>query len=623
MLLALLLTVLAVQAAFARARTEPVPDIRILIDVSGSMKQNDPKRLRGPALRLLVGLLPRNARSGVWTFGQWVNMQVKLGQVTERWKALAQRESYKIHSRGLRTNIEEAIKRATFDWKRPDPRYRRSLILLTDGMVDISSDQRLNQASRQRILTRLLPRLRHAKVSIHTIALSPNADHKLLKALSRSTGGWYEYARSAGMLHRIFLRMFEKSTNTQSVPLKGNRFVIDKSVTDMTLLVFTEKDSRPVVVHTPDGKRWRMKHRPARVKWFQEKGYTLITVPRPPPGKWFIEAPVSRDNRVMVVTNLRLHVSKLPNFMLRGEKLVLRSHLLKKGKPIRDKRFLGLARFLLDVQMDEDSRQSFPIHDDGKAPDAKAGDGIYTIAQPLNETGRYQLTIIARGPTFQRQKIHHVQVYGSPVVTNVSQDETGKPVSIDIHAKEGVMVPKYTLISIRIDTGEKPFVKATNGNRLKTQAPASLAGHTMTVIVHGKRFSGETIKWKRRIKLPGTPPAAAPAGKPHKPAKKAEKTVHEKPRTKAHAKPDEHAKSDKHAAKDGHAKNSKKTAHGKPHKEKKKKKKKRKKKRNWLKIILMIVLINGLLIGAAVGGWIWWKKRSARSAIDEMDKDDE
>ena len=65
---------------------EDKADVRILIDVSGSMKQNDPQNLRRPALRLLVGLLSSETRAGVWTFGQYVNMQIPLGQVDKAWK---------------------------------------------------------------------------------------------------------------------------------------------------------------------------------------------------------------------------------------------------------------------------------------------------------------------------------------------------------------------------------------------------------------------------------------------------------------------------------------------------------------------------------------------------------
>ena len=122
-------------------------DVRVLIDISGSMKNNDPGNLRRPALRLLVGLLPEDSRAGVWTFGQYVNMQVPLGKVDRAWKARAIGGASGIHSRGLFTNIGEVIKRSSADWSGTPMKYRRHMVLLTDGMVDISKDPALNSAS--------------------------------------------------------------------------------------------------------------------------------------------------------------------------------------------------------------------------------------------------------------------------------------------------------------------------------------------------------------------------------------------------------------------------------------------------------------------------------------------
>ena len=49
------------------AADEPVSDVRVVVDISGSMKKNDPNNLRAPAVRMLVGLMPEEARTGVWT----------------------------------------------------------------------------------------------------------------------------------------------------------------------------------------------------------------------------------------------------------------------------------------------------------------------------------------------------------------------------------------------------------------------------------------------------------------------------------------------------------------------------------------------------------------------------
>ncbi|MDH5660549.1 MAG: VWA domain-containing protein, partial [Gammaproteobacteria bacterium] len=132
--------------------TNPIPDIRVLVDISGSMKKTDPKNLRQPAIRLLAGLIPAGSRSGIWNFGKQVNMSVKVGSVNKAWRSLAREQSKKINSVGLYTNIESAMRKASFDWKNPDPRYKRNLILLTDGHVDVSFDDKKDKASKKRIL---------------------------------------------------------------------------------------------------------------------------------------------------------------------------------------------------------------------------------------------------------------------------------------------------------------------------------------------------------------------------------------------------------------------------------------------------------------------------------------
>ncbi|MDO7555449.1 MAG: hypothetical protein MUR16_04995, partial [Oceanospirillaceae bacterium] len=43
-------------------------DIRVLIDVSGSMKDTDPNKLRIPALQVLTQLLPAGSKAGIWQF---------------------------------------------------------------------------------------------------------------------------------------------------------------------------------------------------------------------------------------------------------------------------------------------------------------------------------------------------------------------------------------------------------------------------------------------------------------------------------------------------------------------------------------------------------------------------
>ena len=264
----------------------PTPEVRVLIDVSGSMKKTDPKNLRQPALRLLVGVLPKDSHAGVWNFAQSATMQVKPARVTESWRKQARIRAARIHSRGLYTNIEAALKASTADWKKPNYRTKRNLILLTDGVVDVSKDPRKNKSSRERILKQILPKLKKAGVKIHTIALSKNTDEELLRTLSMATDGGFAQVDSADELERVFLRLFEKTADVDTVPLQENKFKIDKSIRDFTLLIFrpySKKDATAVI--SPSKKRHTFKKRPKNIVWQQEKNYDLMTISNPEPNK--------------------------------------------------------------------------------------------------------------------------------------------------------------------------------------------------------------------------------------------------------------------------------------------------------------------------------------------------
>ena len=63
-------------------------DVRVLVDVSGSMKKADPKAVRGPATALLAALLPDQSQGGIWLFGYDVRELVPYGPVAARWDAL-------------------------------------------------------------------------------------------------------------------------------------------------------------------------------------------------------------------------------------------------------------------------------------------------------------------------------------------------------------------------------------------------------------------------------------------------------------------------------------------------------------------------------------------------------
>ena len=419
-----LLLVLGSVSTMPRASAaEPVNDVRILIDISGSMKHNDPQNLRAPALRLLTRLMPKGAQAGVWTYGKYVNMLVPLGEVNAAWQDQAERAAAKINSVGLFTNIEDAMQRATRDWREVDNNSQRSLIMLTDGFVDISKDPALNAAARDRIINKILPHLRDVKAKIYTIALSGEADHALLRQLASATDGWAEEADNADKLQRIFLHLFEKATQPDTLPLEGNHVQVDKSIEEITFLVFRDSKGKPTELVDPHEAHFGKDNAPKQVRWHSDTGYDLITITKPQSGDWRILGPEDPDNRVMVVTNLKLRATQLPNNLSVEDTPYYFVQLTQQGNVIRRKDFLDVVKVTLRQQQEGGQKWEWQLKDDGKGADLAAGDG--TFSQKLSESmkeGRHELSLTVDGTTFQREQRQVIDVYAQPAQATITAD---------------------------------------------------------------------------------------------------------------------------------------------------------------------------------------------------------
>ncbi len=396
-------------------------DIRILIDVSGSMVKTDPQNLRKPALRMLTGLIPRGSKAGVWTFGRYVNEEVRWGRVDDAWRRRADAGAARIHSRGLYTNIEGAIKRALKGWNKPDPGTRRTLVLLTDGKVDISKQAEKNAASRERVMLEQADRLEQLGIKVYAIALSRNADEVLLKRLALKTGGAFEVAQSADALQRVFLRMFERATAPDTVELQDNRFKIDASVKEMTLLIFRKGD-RPTRLFDPAGKAHSERTPGKGVRWRRDQGYDLITVSRPVAGQWRLEADTDPDNRVMVVTDLKLRVSELPAFLLPSSNIDLQVELYNKGKRISKNSFLKFVDFSLQHRLGDNSEE-LPLRRKKSRDIRDKGIYLARLEAPLEE-GAHELVVSADARTFSRSRRMRIEV-AWPLQVDI--EKTGRP----------------------------------------------------------------------------------------------------------------------------------------------------------------------------------------------------
>ncbi|KGM05756.1 hypothetical protein LP43_2505 [Methylophaga thiooxydans] len=436
------------------AADEPVSDVRVVVDISGSMKKNDPNNLRAPAVRMLVGLMPEEARTGVWTFAKMVNMLVPWKPVNDDWRQTAIEKSSQIHSLGLFTDIEQALKKATANQKHANPKFRRSMILLSDGFIDLQAGNTATQKSRQRILDELVPKLKKTQIAVHTIALSENADHELLKALSMATDGWYQRADNAEDLQRIFLHLFEKATQRDTVPLADNQFSIDDSVTEMTVLAFRQKDTAATTLTLPDGSRMTQSDRSDAIRWQHDSSYDLITIDNPATGQWQINAELDPDNRVMVVTDMQLETTDLPNNVLLGEKFDFEATLTEKGEVITRDGFLKLVDGTLEQDKQGEGKSLALLRQPDKSKYRA------TLGNTFSD-GRHDVIVTMKSATFERQRRQTINVIAAPINVEVEQlDQQTRSHRIEVQADDRLIKPDSLTITALLreeDGSEWPY----------------------------------------------------------------------------------------------------------------------------------------------------------------------
>jgi len=401
---------------------DPLPDVRVLIDVSGSMRDSDPRNLREPALELIVQLLPEGSRAGVWTFGRRVNMVVPHGKVDDAWRERATMAVSSISNHGLLTNIPDAIELSTFDIERLAHRYRTSIILLTDGKVEVSERSPDNARAARDLLQKIAPELRDWGVGVHTIALSDEADWEFLRALARTTGGLAERVRSAEELSAVFLQAFDIAAPTEQVPLLGGEFLIDDSVEEFTALVFPDPDTGPVGLIGPDGVTLTRENRGADAQWYHNERFELITVREPAPGEWRIVAPGS-ISRVNVISHLSLLLDRPPSTMPSGRTPEFGLRLVDGDEVLVDPDLLALVEVRAKVSRENGGQWEITA----SGAELGAG-GEFRIDLPmLAEPGRYEVVINLDGRSFQREVSFVTDVIDPPPAIDPAEAMPAEP----------------------------------------------------------------------------------------------------------------------------------------------------------------------------------------------------
>ncbi len=427
-----------------------IPDVRILIDVSGSMKKNDPNNLRVPSLELFTRLLPLGVTAGIWFFAEDAWVQIPPSTVTKQWKAKALQIANKTHYRGQFTDIETALSNACSNGTSGNSENRH-VILLTDGVVDVSKNASESAASRQRILSESISHCQRMGASIHTISLSNNADAALMKNLSMATGGWSETIESASGLQKVFVELFDQSVSPDKLPIDKDGVLIDPLAKEFSLVVFSDGMSPDVSLVSPSGEAYQHDTLDPSIDWYRGAGVELITVTDPGDGRWRIVGTRNPDNQLMVISDLKLRVEGMPSYLVEGESLSFSAYLTNKDQTITSARFHKIIKVTVG-QLDTSNQQLVQSPLAIEEPNS----GTYQKMIKGLKAGIYEMTVLADGLTFQRQKTMRLEVIDLPVVQKlIEYDERSGMLTVSLRSTKKIVNTQTLIIKSTLSINDE------------------------------------------------------------------------------------------------------------------------------------------------------------------------
>lgn len=384
-------------------------EIVLLIDTSGSMKQNDPKNLRIPAANLLINLLKNRAKLTIFTFSTTTELLLPTQDVSDEYMAQFHHKQNQINSLGQFTNILAALDAANHSWQDSKSRF---IVLLTDGKIDRGSAQQDNE-DKKIINTYLLPDLKKNNIKLYTIGLGTDIDEELLKSLASQTNGIYQFINSMSDAEKALYNAFTSTIPAQGIPLekasdKERKIPVDSSVTQLSVIIEKKEQTIPIVLYKPDGSIYDASKLP------HLNQFIFIDIHHPTVGVWKLKGDEQQIERAIILTNLELATNKLSGEYFNRELIPITATLkLAQGNQ-------GLSQLLTNTEIRLDLKNE-KEHFSTSIPLSKEmlfqKEVLLDMAPGLTKS-----TITAKNDSFMREEQSLFKIMPTPFQQNITND---------------------------------------------------------------------------------------------------------------------------------------------------------------------------------------------------------
>jgi len=379
-------------------------DAVLLVDASGSMLKTDAQMLRYDGAKLFLQFLGKDDRLAIVSFADKANVVSELKEFSKEPAGDVVKKIQGIKTEGQYSDILEGI-RAAEKILEASPRNDadRVIILLSDGKMEPNPSVALPSSRTIELVNQILPELKAKEIKVHSLAFSDQADKMLLSEISAATDGLNWFTANSDQVHKSFANLFLAVKRPQVVPMRSRSFALDDDVDEATFYITREEGSKLTLI-SPKNQEMTVDKFPEWITWFAGKNFDVITMKEPDVGEWQVQGGVSAEGFATVLTNLKL-VTDWPVIVRADDKNVVQARLYDGEKPVSLPEMSGVVQYAFQVMPTDRVAaavaQDF-LNDEGRDGDRVARDGIFSKYCTISEIGEYKLSIVARGPTFER-----------------------------------------------------------------------------------------------------------------------------------------------------------------------------------------------------------------------------
>ena len=386
----------------AEAKEKPPVDAVVIMDSSGSMKFTDPRQLRKPAAKLFITLLGSEDKLSVMSFSS-KGWPIRIGKSSQfltqlssaRIKDSAFKATDRISHKGIHTNIHAALARGIELVKQSKQKNRTPIIvLMSDGKMDVGNKKR-SQMLRQKTVDELIPLLKKYGIKVYSIAFTQQSDQQLLQQIAESTDGRYALAESDDVLHKAFAKIFEQSKEPNMLPLTENKFMVDASIKEITIIANKKDDKSKIYLESASKKRYNAKQKAKNMKWFVSSSFDMITITAPDEGEWKILFS-DDDNKAYIVADMQLRSEFKFDTESASPELTISAWLKKDDNVLANNELINSLELSIEIEHPDQTLEKLLFPGQPK-------DGVFkTLFKPTMD-GVYSATVTATSKTFQRQ----------------------------------------------------------------------------------------------------------------------------------------------------------------------------------------------------------------------------